>query len=297
MTNVRDVRRLKAQQEQRFEPSQGRTWGVIVSVDGSTTPPNNPNMVWVDVLNKSNGRLKVMNDSTLYVEGTPVWLKPVDNKNPLLLKIDGTYNESVNPVTTQELTNYNAPEHGENHQYVTESNVGVDAVKVYQPAIQPLKTTGNGTDLTVTTQALIYLVDGVRRVFVGAETDLTSYVPSVAGQRRWVLLYLDKRTAVLEVLAGMVTSGAIPLPYPTAPVNSIPSAYVKLTNGQTAVTTVTHIEDARGFLNGNGASSPFTATQDGQIIIAIDGSFQVRTPLVNSYGVIMTNNAGEIMTI
>lgn len=293
--NLRDVRRQKAQQEQRFEPAHNLMWGVIVAVEGSTTPPNRPNMTWVDLYKKSNGRLAVLNDSTLYVEGTPVRLGPADK--PPYVKIIGTYEDSLNPVTTQELTNYNAPAHRINHQYESEGNVGVDAVKVYQPAIQPLKTTGNGTDLTVTTQALIYLVDGVRRVFVGVETDLTSYVPGVAGQTRRVLLYLVKSTGLLEVVSGTAVSGAIPAPYPAAPAGSIPSAYVRLANGQTAVTTATHCEDARGFLTGNGASSPFTATQDGQIIIAIDGSFQVRTPLINSRGVVMTNNAGEVMTI
>ena len=173
----------------------------------------------------------------------------------------------------------------------------MDAVKVYQPAIQSLKTTGNGTDLTVTTQALIYLVDGVRKSFVGAETDLTSYVPSTAGQTRRVLLYLDKSTNTLNVSSGTAVSGAIPIPYPTAPADSIPSAYVKLTNAQTAVTTATHVEDARGFLTGNGATSPFAATQDGQIIIAVDGNFQVKTPLINSRGIVMTSITGEIMTI
>ena len=292
--SIRDVRRLKAQQEQKFEPSHNRLWGVIVAIDGSTSPPHRPNMTWVDMYNKSNGRLAVLNDSTLYVEGTPVRLGPADK--PPYVKITGTYEESLNPVTTQEITNYNAPPHRINHQYESESNKGVDAVKVYQPAIQPLKTTGNGTDLTVTTQALIYQVDGIRKSFVGAETDLTSYVPSTAGQARWVLLYLDKSTNTPNVSSGTAVSGAIPIPYPTAPADSIPSAYVKLTNAQTAVTTATHIEDARGFLTGNGASSPFTATQDGQIVIVVDGSFQVRTPLVNVQGHIITHN-GEILTV
>ena len=292
--SIQDVIRLKQQQDRNFEPSHNLSWGVIVEVDGSTSPPNRPNMTWVDMFNKSNGRIAVLNDSTLYANGTPVRLSPADK--PPFVKITGTYENSLNPVTTQELTNYNAPAHAINHQYPSESNIGLDVIKVYQPALQPLKTTGNGIDLTVTTQALLWLLDGSRREFLGKETDLTSYVPIVSGETRRVLIYLDKNTGLLEVSSGTAVLGVIPIPYPTAPTNSIPSAYVKLTYGQSTVVTVTHIEDARGFITGDGATQPYKATQNGQIVIALDGSFQVAKPILDSRGNVITDN-GEIVTI
>jgi hypothetical protein len=85
-------------------------------------------------------------------------------------------------------------------------------------------------------------------------------------------------------------------PIPVAPETAIPSGYAKLTNGQTTISNITHIEDARGFLSGNGSTSPYKANQDGQIIIAEDGEFKVRLPLVDQYGLILTNSNGEIVT-
>jgi hypothetical protein len=66
-------------------------------------------------------------------------------------------------------------------------------------------------------------------------------VPSTSGQSRKVLVYLDKETNNLAVESGTAVSGAIPIPYPVAPETAIPSGYVKLTNGQTVITTAAHI--------------------------------------------------------
>jgi hypothetical protein len=43
-------------------------------------------------------------------------------------------------------------------------------------------------------------------------------------------------------------------------------------------------------------ASPYKANADGQIIIAEDGEFKVRLPLVDLYGDILTNSNGEIVT-
>ena len=296
MTSIQDIRRQKAKADEAFEPNHNTPWGVIVAVDGSTSPPNRPNMTWVDMYNRSNGRLAVINETTIKTAGTPVQLGPAPK--PPYLTVVGTYNESLNPTdSTTKLGQFNTSPHGANHQYPTESAVGADVVNVYQPAIQMLKTTGDGTSLVCSVQPLIYLIDGTRKTYPGTTVDLTSYVPSTSGQTRRVLIYLDKDTNSAAVAAGTAVSGAVPIPYPVAPSNAIPSCYAKLTYGQTAVTTATHIEDARGFLTGNGSSSPYKATAEGQIIIAQDGEFTVAKPLVDAYGDIVTDSNGEIVTI
>ena len=296
MPTIADIRRQKAKADQKFEPNHNTPWGVIVAVDGSTSPPNRPNMTWVDMYNRSNGRLAVINETTIKTAGTPVQLAPAPK--PPYLTVVGTYNESLNPTdSTTNLGQFNTSPHAANHQYPSEAEIGGDPVKTYQPAIQMLKTTGDGLTLVCSVQPLIYLIDGTRKVFPGATVDLTSYVPVTSGQSKRVLIYLDKETNNLAVESGTAVSGAIPIPYPVAPVNAIPSCYVKLTNGQTAVTTATHIEDARGFLTGNGAQTPYKATQDGQIIIAEDGDFIVALPLVDLYGDILTDANGEIITL
>jgi hypothetical protein len=55
MPTLADIKRQKAQYEEQFEPSHDTPWGVIVEVDGSTSPPNRPNMVRVDMYNQGNG--------------------------------------------------------------------------------------------------------------------------------------------------------------------------------------------------------------------------------------------------
>lgn len=296
MTKLQDIRRQKARNDAQFEPNHDTPWGVIVEVNGSTSPPNRANMTWVDMWNRSNGRLAVINETTIKTAGTPVQLGPAPK--PPYLAVVGTYNESLSPTdTTTNLGQFNTPPHAANHQYPTEATKGADAALIYQPAIQMLKLTGNGTDLTVSIQPLIYWVDGTRKTFPGADLDVTSYVPGTAGQTKRILVYLDKDTNNLAVVEGTAVSGAIPVPWPDAPDNAIPSDFVRLTNGQTAVTTTSHVDEGRGLLGGgNGALSPFRATADGQIIIAENGAFAVRTPLVDAYGDIITDSQGRIVT-
>jgi len=294
MPTLADIKRQKAQYEEQFEPSHDTPWGVIVEVDGSTSPPNRPNMVRVDMYNQGKGDLAVWNSTTIKTAGTPVQLGPAPK--PPYLAVVGTYNDSLHPTdSTTNLGQFNTSPHAPNHQYVSESDIGADVVKVYQPALQPLKIT-NSTGLVCRVEPLIYLIDGTRKVFPGATINLTSYEPSSSGQSRKVLVYLDKETNNLAVESGTAVSGAIPIPYPIAPETAIPSGYVKLTNGQTVITTATHIEDARGFLSGNGSSTPYKANANGQIIIAEDGEFKIRLPLVDLYGDILTNSNGEIVT-
>jgi len=294
MPTLADIQRQKSAYEEKFEPNHNTPWGVIVEVDGFTSPPNRPNMTWVDMYNRSNGRLAVINDTTIKTAGTPVQLGPAPK--PPYLAVVGTYNDSLHPTdSTTNLGQFNTAPHAPNHQYTSESNKGADAVLVYQPALQPLKLT-SATGLVCRVEQLIYLIDGTRKVFPGATINLTSYVPGTSGQSRRVLVYLDKETNNLAVESGTAVSGAIPIPYPVAPETAIPSGYVKLTNGQTTISNITHIEDARGFLTGNGSLSPYKATTDGQIIIAEDGEFKVRLPLVNQYGLILTSDSGEIIT-
>jgi hypothetical protein len=294
MPTLADIKREKARYEENFEPNHNTPWGVIVEVEGSTSPPNRPNMTWVDMYKRSNGRLAVINDTTIKTAGTPVQLGPAPK--PPYLAVVGTYNDSLHPTdSTTNLGQFNTALHAPNHQYTSESNKGADAVLVYQPALQPLKLT-SATGLVCRVESLIYLIDGTRKVFPGANINLTSYVPSTAGQTRRVLVYLDKTTNNLAVELGTAVSGAIPIPYPVAPETAIPSGYAKLTNGQATISNSAHIEDARGFLTGNGATSPYKASADGQIIIAEDGEFKVRLPLVDQYGLILTNSEGQIIT-
>jgi hypothetical protein len=139
MPTLADIKRQKAQYEEQFEPSHNTPWGVIVEVDSSTSPPNRPNMVGRHVQQKQRP-FGGINDTTIKTAGTPVQLGPAPK--PPYLAVVGTYNDSLHPTdSTTNLGQFNTSPHAPNHQYVSESDIGADVVKVYQPALQPLKIT------------------------------------------------------------------------------------------------------------------------------------------------------------
>lgn len=216
-------------------------------------------------------------------------------------RVIGIYLGSLSPNEGETISRGNAGPHGANHQMPSdiEGEVGPDPTLVFQPAIQPLKTTGDGSSLVITIQPCIYNIDGARKVFSGAHVDVSDHVPDTVGRARRVLAYLDVTTNLPEILPGpeAINNGAIPIPYPKVPRGVIASSYVKLAYGQTAVVTGTHVDDARSFYGAfANYSSPFSPTEDGQILISQDGAFVPGVPMTDLYGDIMTNADGTILT-
>lgn len=297
--DFRDVQIVEAKREAKREPRHREVWGTIASVDGSTSPPGRPNYVYFREMDRPESMRVVYNTSTSKREGTIVRVE-IDPKKPDIGRVVGIFHNIALPNEAVELSPFEIPPHRNTHQYVEESDKGDDTVLVYQPALQPLKTTGDGSTLTVTTQPLIYTVDGSRKVYEGISTDLTSYVPSTASRTVRVLLYLDKSTNILEVLEGteVIDNGAIPVPYPTIPRNSVPSVFVQLSTSQTAITTASHIDDARDWLNGSGGYDfSFAPGEEGDILIANDGGFVVARPLFDQYGTPMLDADGVLLTV
>jgi hypothetical protein len=72
-----------------------------------------------------------------------------------------------------------------------------------------------------------------------------------------VLIYLDTSLNALQIVSGASVGygSASPIPYPDLPSGGIPSAYVQLYGGQTAIVTATHIVDARDYLGGSSGGS------------------------------------------
>jgi len=298
MADARDIILQQRTRLETREPVHVKIPCIIVTRDSLLAPPNRPNYSFVKELYRPESQRVVLNETTLKTEGTLVEVEIDPNKNSGG-RVIGIYSGTLTPTESEILSRGNVGEHAPNHQYPTEAAPGPDSVLVYQPAVQPLKTTGDGSTLVVDLQPLIYTVEGVRKVFVGITVDLTSYVPSTSGRAVRVLVYLDITTNLAAVLSGteVIDSVAIPVPYPQIPQDAIPSAYVKLTNGQTAVTTATHVDDARAMFSSNGSYGfPLTPTEEGQIIIVQDGDFALGVPMVDIYGDIMTNADGTILT-
>jgi hypothetical protein len=200
-----DTRDIIIQQRARLETREPRHVEIpciIVRRDGSLSPANRPNYSFVRELYRPESQRVVLNETTLKAEGLLVKVE-VDPKANAGGRVLGVYTDGLLPTESGIVSRGNVGEHGANHQYPSESGVGPDPVLVYQPAIQPLKTTGDGTSLVVSVQPLIYVVEGVRKVFNGILVDLTTYVPSTAGRAVRVLLYLDIDTVWRKSLKGL----------------------------------------------------------------------------------------------
>jgi len=176
------------------------------------------------------------------------------------------------------------PVHGRNHWWPSESDPGADPVRVYRPALQELKCTGDGATLTVTIQPHIYLYSGIRREYGGGQVDLSSSVPGASMIRR-TLVYLNVATNALGIVDGIevLNTGAIPVPIPALPSNCRASAVVELENGQSTIITADDILDSRDWL-GNGSSSSTTmptASEFGQLLFYDDGGYVWGKPVID----------------
>jgi hypothetical protein len=272
MPIVRDVsERLKDRKrrevealEATFEPNHGDRQATIKEISGSTRHATQPGKTWISLWNQPESLIPVWNNTALEVAESHVWVGP-QVYPPFALEIKGSYQGGLAPNTVTYGGAYGSSDHGDVHQTADESSPGAAPVSVFQPMMQMLKTTGDGSTLTITIQPLIYFRGARRVTYPGQTLDVTSYVPG-AGLTRRILVYLDIGLNQIGVVTGSTVSstGAIPVPYPDIPDNSYPSAYVQLTVGQTAVTTATHVEDTRDFIRPRVSTGDFDHTGQGQ---------------------------------
>jgi len=299
-SDTREIHKLRANRETAFEQNRIIVPGVIVSIGGSTTfDALGPNFTWTRIWGAEESAVPAYNTTTLTAAGTPV-LVARNPKGPYRWTIISPNDSYLVVTSSNQISQYAVGIHGPNHQIPTEATIGSDPVYVTNPMLLMLKTEGDGATLTVTTQPYIYVKNGVRRYFSGANTDLTSYVPG-AGLKRKVLLYLNKDTNVLVVLSGTTIASGSPLPAP-APVTpsgitARESALVALTNGQTTITTATDIEDCRDFLDGfDDDMALSTPTAEGQVLVANDALLpEWVTPVIDENGYWMTGDDDQLV--
>ena len=261
---LRDLIRARKASDATKETWRDISLAKVVTVGGSIHAGTAN--IWVVLWGPYGSPTQVFNPGLTLAAGD--WVKISQSpKSPYRWSILEYWAGDVDPEYLGRIARHTVGLHGWNHQWPTESGIGADPVRVYQPALQLLKTTGNGTDLEVTIQTLEYNYGGVRRSYLGGTLDLTSSVPS-AGNIRAVLIYLDMawNLAMSEDGTEVVDDSVTPIPRPVLPVNSRFSAYVILSNGQTTIVTANDVEDARDFLSGDTSSIPAT-TEEGQVFM------------------------------
>ncbi|MHC4160189.1 MAG: hypothetical protein ACYSSO_14045, partial [Planctomycetota bacterium] len=249
---VRDLKeRENRQQRKAFEAFHDDIPAVIKSIDGNTRPPGQQGMTWVSILNQPESMVLVHNATTMDIAETPVWVGP-EMKPPYRLEVKGLYFGGLSQESINNAGGLQVSSHAQIHQYPSESNAGPDPVLIFQPALQPLKITGNGSTLIITVQPHTYVRNGRPVTFAGANIDLTTSVPGTASTQRKTLVYLDEVTNTARIVDGTTvpTGGAQVPSYVDLPVDGRMCGYVTLSNGQTSVVTATHVEDFRDYQRG-----------------------------------------------
>jgi hypothetical protein len=244
----RDLQVSRQRYFRAFEVRRNVKRARVIAIDGEVESTHKPGYAHVVILGIPEGGQTTARIGNQQLEDDMPVLIARDPTNPFEWQILKVYTDEIFPSAAIKIVRYQVGDHADNHTWSTEANKGSDAVPVYQPALQPLKLTGDGTTLTVTVQGCIYYSGSIRREFIGGTLDLTSNVPG-SGLKREVLVYLDKTSNTLQTTNGTtVATGAPVAPFPTRPSNSRPAGWVNLTNGQTTVTTATHITDGRDAL-------------------------------------------------
>lgn len=241
----RDIERRQEARASQFEGRRDFSPGVLIEVDGSVEVATRPGYVWCREFSQQQSAFQVLNRRVLPVAGVKVKLG-YPEKPPFERQVMGEWDGYGGLIDFDLEQSLEIPSHAQLHQYPSEANPGPDKVHIYQPALQMLKTTVYGSGMVIVTQPLIYSHEGERKYFAGGYNDLTSFVPATPGDSVYVLVYLNPVTNTTGLVAG--TEAVSPTP-PIAPSPSRPSALVLLTQGQTSLSLLNDVFDARTFLS------------------------------------------------
>lgn len=289
-----DLRRISKRRDDRMELNRIIVPAVIVSVNGSTSPSNRPNQTWIDEYGAGSNYALAWNATGLTEEGTPVRVA----KNPkhpyeyTILGIDVAYLEQDQGDT--DIGILQLRKHARTHQ-MPEGNYGRDPVRVFHPALMPLRTSPS-SGLIVSVYRLVYRLGNRSELFEGDFLDLTALVPATNYIRK-VLIYLDTTTNALGYVAAaaVVNNGVIPVPEPDIPDDAIESSFVSLVGDQTIIVEY-DIEHIQPWLNIPPELELPTPTQVGQILFAVTADeFVPALPLVDDNGFIIVDDDGIIV--
>ena len=290
-----ELRKAIKKRDKQFDPNRTIVPAIIVAVDGNTSPPGRPNMTWIDEYGVGSNYVPAWNPTGIVDADVPV-LVAKSPKPPYERTILGVNLAMLNQGNQQnvDIRLLSLPRHARTHQW-PEGNPGRDVVRIYQPALMPLRTAPSA-GLTVSVYRLLYRQGFTTAEFGGQLVDLSSYVPT-AGLVCAVFLYLDTATGLIGAAVGgaVVDNGVVPIPSPDIPDGAIPSSNVLLRGGQTSITEG-DIEDRRNFLDEGGSDMPIP-TQEGQVLFAVSAAeFTVELPLTGEYGWLV-NDDGILMVV
>ena len=244
MSDLRDAVLTRKKREQGLEASRDVTKAELIKVDGSVKVTGRTGYVWAREYGQHGGVFQVFNPKVSAWAGLPV-LVAIDPKRPARRQVTGVDWDTIGALATYDGNPY-LPQHGPTHVRY-DGYYGPDPVDVYGRMLFPLRCE-SGTGLTVQVMPLVYQVGGTRVYYAGVDDlDVSSHVPGTSGKARQVLVYLDTADNEAKASPGALGSSAagVALSYPSIPAGGIPSAYVRLAYGDTALAELSDFEDAR----------------------------------------------------
>lgn len=293
---IRDVKLEEERKLANKEPRKEIILGRLVSVSGTVKVPGRPNYAYFLDWNQpeSGPPATVFNDTVPFLDNLPV-ITALSPTPPYERRVIGLYHQGVIQNNPKNAGAGSVGNHGKTHEYLTEENYGHDRVRVFQPALQMFKVTGNA-NLTVTIQPGVYHRNGLLGTYGGGVYDLTSYLPT-AGNKLRLFIYLNTTSNTVEFTPSTeISSGSAVEPaYVPFPNNAIPLAYVILEDTTTSILN-TDITDARSFMSSQ--QETLTPRRAGDILISLDGvSYAAGEPVTNRFGQIITDSNGHIVVI
>lgn len=294
---MRDLVIEQQERQEKVEPKREFLPAIIIEVNGSTSGPQ-PSTVWVQEFAQPQSVFWVLNLAVSPIPGQMVIIGWPE-KPPYTRQVVGYWDGVVGYPGFDTGTDPQLQPHRLTHQYPSEASPGNDAVLVYQPAIQGLKTSVIEGTMSVQVSSLVYRNGPVFRSFEGLTVDMTPYIPVGVGTFRAVLLWLNCNFGSLGHTDGMEIPVIVGLPpMPEFQENSIPSSYVILYDDIVSLTNVDNVLDARAMLSpfSQYASSLPPATRPGEVLFSTDGAlFTAQLPVIGDEGYWISGDDGILV--
>lgn len=241
--------------------------GLLGDGEGNVTVTGRTDYVYVREDKNSSKIMQILNKRVDGADGTPILYGELPWQPGVIQVVSVDWDAYSRTNSGWGGGSYTGvPAHRRAHQYPSESGKGSDAVLIYQPALQMLKTVaGGGTTLTVAGYA--YHENASYALFSGTTIDVSSSIPAT-GYKNYTLISLNTSANTMRVTTGdsVPDVGSIQPIMPNIPTGDIASAYVLLAGG-TATITDLEITDARDLLGGGSGGFSYLTNDNGLILV------------------------------
>jgi hypothetical protein len=272
MTLLKQVIKAKQEANKQFAKYRKVAKAITATVDttDSCVCATRPGYYWVKEYGLDGGYIQAFNTGVQDRVGMPVLvgIEPQDPYRRVIISLDWGMIPFLFEDGDDLPGSFDLPPHADSHEW-SDADPGTDIVSTYQRAIVPLRAQYLSS-LTLSVAAGIYFHNGEVQRYSGQDIALTSYVPSISGNHKRVLLYLNPGTNSVQVQDQDEIDDGVEAVYDNTPSGTLPIAWAYLRYGDTTLTD-SDITDARSFLNSSLSIDDVISSQDlGILQLTID---------------------------